>query len=178
MRNNFYDCLYPLWAEEMNLKDFLHPAVIRISPINHGSLTVASDHVLIIASQRIAKCDLSKSIKKTYIWCCWWCKPSTFQLCVVKRSIILNKTVIKSLLLGRQNRKQQEWGIGGDYLPYVINVRAASPPQRIHPATQPLCSGWEGSDIIAWIMADPKGGFQSKTKPLMSDHTSWDVRPT
>lgn len=109
MRNNFYDCLYPLWVKEMNLKDFLHPAVIRISAINHGSLTVALDHVLIIASQRIAKCDLSKSIKKTYIWCCWWCKMSTFQLCVVKRSIILNKTVIKSLLLGRQNRMGYKW---------------------------------------------------------------------
>lgn len=56
--------------EEMNLKDLLHPAVIRISAINYGSLTVALDCVLIIACQRIAKCDLSKSTKKTYIWCC------------------------------------------------------------------------------------------------------------
>lgn len=96
--------------EEINLKEFLHPVVIGISAINHGSLTVALASVLIIASQRVAKCDLSKPIKKTYIWYCYsdknWMRSNHVWLGEV---LFWTKHSLSLVLLRRKNRKRREW---------------------------------------------------------------------
>lgn len=100
-----------LWKEEINLKNFLHPLVIRILAENHDSMTIALDGNFI--KQLIVKCDLSKSVKTAYIWFCSCWKLKMFQKCVVEQSVTLNKTL--SILLGIEIKSIAN-DVWGDYL--------------------------------------------------------------
>ncbi len=89
---------------------------------------------------------------------------------MVKQSFIFNKTFTKSLLLRRQNRKQWGWGRWRLFtICHEFQSRFSSTMDS--PSNAVLVLGLGRKWYHSLNHGRPKGGFQSKTKPVWCQTT-------